>query len=132
MTDDLISRQAAIKWVKTECNPYSKPTLDFESGKKVIEYLEQMPSVQQWVPLSTNQLPEEGQQVFIQFKDGRQCPHFKVQVGYLGEHDVEDNNFRKIGEKKVWYTNQYYYDIDRVIAWMPMPELYDEKGYEIS
>lgn len=43
---DTISRQAAIRWVKTECNPYGKPTLDFESGKKVIEHLEQMPSIQ--------------------------------------------------------------------------------------
>ena len=41
---DLISRQDAIRWVKTECNPYGKPTLDFESGKKVIEHLRQMPS----------------------------------------------------------------------------------------
>ena len=47
MNDDLISRQAAIRWVKTECNPYGKPTLDFESGKKVIEHLEQMPSARQ-------------------------------------------------------------------------------------
>lgn len=44
MVDDFISRQAAIRWVKTECNPYGKPTLDFESGKRVIEHLEQMPS----------------------------------------------------------------------------------------
>lgn len=44
--DDLISRQAAIRWVKTESNPYGKPTLEFESGKKVIEHLEQMPSEQ--------------------------------------------------------------------------------------
>ena len=44
--DDLISRQDAIRWVKTECNPYGKPTLDFESGKKVIEHLEQMPSAE--------------------------------------------------------------------------------------
>ena len=48
---DLISRQAAIRWVKTECNTYGKPTLDFESGKKVIKHLEQMPSAQQ-EPLS--------------------------------------------------------------------------------
>lgn len=41
---DLIRRKDAIRWVKTECNPYGKPTLDFESGKKVIEHLEQMPS----------------------------------------------------------------------------------------
>lgn len=43
---DLISREDAIRWVKTECNPYGKPTLEFESGKKVIEHLEQMPSAQ--------------------------------------------------------------------------------------
>ena len=52
---DLISREDAIRWVKTECNPYGKPTLDFESGKKVIEHLEQMPSAEhvrhgKWVP----------------------------------------------------------------------------------
>ena len=46
MKEDTISRQAAIRWVKTECNPYGKPTLEFESGKKVIEHLEQMPSAQ--------------------------------------------------------------------------------------
>lgn len=41
---DLIGREDAIRWVKTECNPYGEPTLDFESGKKVIEHLKQMPS----------------------------------------------------------------------------------------
>ena len=45
-TSDCISRQAAIRWVKTECNPYGKPTLDYDSGKKVIEHLEAMPSAQ--------------------------------------------------------------------------------------
>jgi DNA-binding XRE family transcriptional regulator len=44
--DDTISRRDAIRWVKTECNPYGKPTLDYESGKKVMEHLEQMPSAQ--------------------------------------------------------------------------------------
>ena len=45
-TADTISRQAAIRWVKTECNPYGKPTLDFESGKRVMKHLEQMPPAQ--------------------------------------------------------------------------------------
>ena len=52
-TKDTISRQQAIRWVKTECNPYGKPTLDFESGKKVIEHLKQMPPAQpepSWIP----------------------------------------------------------------------------------
>ena len=54
--DDLISRQAAIRWVKTECNPYGKPTLDFESGKKFIEHLEQMPSAQPNLQPTCNKL----------------------------------------------------------------------------
>lgn len=45
--DDTIYRQEAIRWVKTECNPYGKSTIDFESGKKVIEHLKDMPSAQQ-------------------------------------------------------------------------------------
>ena len=45
-SNDTISRQAAIRWVKSECNPYGKPTLDYESGIKVIEHLERMPSAQ--------------------------------------------------------------------------------------
>ena len=44
--NDCISRADAIRWVKTECNPYGKPTLEFESGKKVIKHLENMPSAQ--------------------------------------------------------------------------------------
>lgn len=42
LSSDLISRADVIRWVKTECNPYGKPTLDFESGKKVIEHLRHM------------------------------------------------------------------------------------------
>ena len=45
-SEDCISRKEIIRWVKTECNPYGKPTLDFESGKKVIEHLKQMPSAE--------------------------------------------------------------------------------------
>jgi len=29
-------------YVKRECNPYGKPTLDFESGKQIMNYLEKM------------------------------------------------------------------------------------------
>lgn len=43
--EDAVSRKDAIRWIKTECNPYGKPTLDFESGKKVIEHLERMSAV---------------------------------------------------------------------------------------
>lgn len=64
--NDLISRQEAIRWVKTECNPYGKPTLDFESGKKVIEHLEQMPSSH---PEQKNQKTALSVQVKVDFDD---------------------------------------------------------------
>lgn len=56
---NLISREDAIRWVKTECNPYGKPTLDFESGKKVIEHLEQMPSAETTTVSGKCQLSEK-------------------------------------------------------------------------
>ena len=44
--DDVIYRRAAIRWVKIECNPYGNPTLDYDSGIKVIEHLKQMPAAE--------------------------------------------------------------------------------------
>lgn len=90
---DTISRQAAIRWVKTECNPYGKPTLDFESGKKVIEHLEQMPSAQ----------PE-----IIQCKD---CKHYQFadnrafgmpvkMCEWFGFEDVDDKDFCSRAERR--------------------------------
>ena len=69
-SNDLISRQAAIRWVKTECNPYGNPTLDFESGKRVIEHLKQMPSAQ---PDITNE----------------QAIAHLTKSGWLREHDTQ-------------------------------------------
>lgn len=60
--DDVISRKAAIRWVKTQCNPYGKPTLEYESGKKVIEHLEQMPSAhpEDWMERNKERILQAG------------------------------------------------------------------------
>ena len=121
MADDTISRQAAIKWVKTECNPYGKPTLDFESGKKVIEYLEQMPSAEpkpQWIPCS-ERLPyvEDGNSGIL-----------LVTCGYK---NVEDTSIRWV--RRLWFDGEYWNDVEGerynqiVYAWMPQPKPYKEK-----
>jgi hypothetical protein len=105
---DLISRQAAIRWVKIECNPYGKPTLDFESGKKVIEHLEQMPSAQpepRWIPCS-ERLPEGNLYVLVTYK---------YQYGLMD-----------IGI--TWYSEREnkWCDARPIIAWMPLPAPYKE------
>ena len=45
-SSDTISRHAAIRWIKTECNPYGKPTLDYETSCRIMEHLDKMPSAQ--------------------------------------------------------------------------------------
>ena len=104
--DDLISRRAAIRWVKTECNPYGKPTLDFESGKKVIEYLEQMPSAdksQEWIPCS-ERLPEKAGHHLCSFKEANRIDNIYVGLAY-------------------WTGSRWYgYLANEINAWMPLPK----------
>lgn len=114
--NDLISREDAIRWVKTECNPYGKPTLDFESGKKVIEHLEQMPSAQpeqRWIPCS-ERLPEESGRYLVSVLDGvgRKTTVAPYQPRYKA--------WTMTGRMAYW----------KVIAWMPFPEPYGEERTE--
>ena len=125
---DLISREDAIRWVKTECNPYGKPTLDFESGKKVIEHLEQMPSArpeQRWIPFKTRPLTEEEQDEHPEWD----CI-FDCKLPDDGQVILVSINLR--GHERVQYDEFYtddgsYLDSGYAIgaeatAWMPLPE----------
>lgn len=46
LVKDLISRQDAIRWIKAECNPYGKPTLDYKTSCRIMEHLDRMPSAE--------------------------------------------------------------------------------------
>ena len=46
---DLISREALRRIIKTECNPYGKPTIDFKSGKKVLKIIDNAPTVEKTI-----------------------------------------------------------------------------------
>lgn len=105
--DDLISREDAIRWVKTECNPYGKPTLDFESGKKVIEHLEQMPFAQpepHWIPCSERMPKQNG--FYLLSSSGT------VLIAYYSD-----------GE---WLSELPLIMTENNTAWMPLPEPYKE------
>jgi hypothetical protein len=109
LCEDAVSREDAIRWVKTECNPYGKPTLDFESGKKVIEYLKRMSPVapkaeQRWIPCS-ERLPEK-EVVYI------------ITVHYDDRNFITFDNFCSYKHGWKEWSNQ------EVLAWMPLPEAY--------
>ena len=109
---DLISRQNAIRWVKTECNPYGKPTLDYESGVKVINHLEKMQSEPQWIPCS-ERLPHGSYSDLVNVSihdDSGDTPFDYTSCGWVttdGEYWIVDNEIN-----------------NHVVAWMPLPEPY--------
>ena len=110
-SSDLISRANAIRWVKTECNQYGKPTLDYDSGLKVIEHLKKMPSELPsaeagWIPCS-ERLPEVGEICLLTVREyGWNCKDYTRVI---------------IGE----YSDNY---ADHILAWMPLPKPYREDG----
>lgn len=42
----LIDANALYREVKTECNPYGKPTIGFDDGKKVLELIDASPTIE--------------------------------------------------------------------------------------
>lgn len=42
----LINGDALYRKVKRECNPYGKPTIDFESGNRVLDLIDSQPTIQ--------------------------------------------------------------------------------------
>ena len=40
----LIDADKLYDWVRTECNPYGKPTIDFESGCRMLDIIKRMPT----------------------------------------------------------------------------------------
>ena len=88
MMDELIYRQDAIRWVKTNCNPYGKPTLDYDSGIKVINHLEKMTSVDAVV--------------VVRCKDCKHFKHGNIRPNYCEVFDWsnEKSDFCSFGERK--------------------------------
>ena len=103
---------SAIRWVKTECNQYGKPTLDYDSGLKVIEHLKKMPSElpsaeARWIPCS-ERLPSVSGTYIVTTAKGAVClDHF-----YADSHEPH------------WS----YWRTRTTLCWMPLPKPYREEN----
>ena len=119
----LLNEQTCVKTADTCDRDCAKCSLVMDSEKIIEAYnlAIKLLSEQQWIPCS-ERLPEYWKRVLVCFKAGRKCPHDQIQVGYFGTHEVEDEWFEKIGNVTVLYTDKYYYPLDNVTAWMPLPE----------
>lgn len=141
----LIDADALAMAIKTECNPYGRPTIDFESGKKVLKIIDNAPTIDttfrevvayecgqksveerpksEWIPVS-KKLPNKGGTYLLWGKltDTEDCYCFIgdydegcEQFGYW-EQQYDPNTLGCLGED--------FFKYDCVIAWMPLPEPY--------
>ena len=130
-SSDLISRANAIRWVKTECNQYGKPTLDYDSGLKVIEHLKKMPSElpsaeAEWIPFKKRPLTDEEKQEYPDWTYIFDCPLPD------DEEEILLSNGKYVWTDTFINDGECYLDggddIDDGMAWMPLPEPYREDG----
>lgn len=110
----LIDADALYRKVKTECNPYGKPTIGFEDGIRVMNWIEQSPTVDEWISVN-DKLPPAAETVLF---TGTNLvgERFRAQTGY---YNLEVWVAENIGIVNATFT---------VTHWMPLPELPKENS----
>lgn len=73
-----IDADALYRKVKAECNPYGKPSIGWEDGQRMMEWIEHAPTVvkdinvpTKWVSVK-DRLPKDGQDVLAYLNDGEE------------------------------------------------------------
>lgn len=94
----------------------------------IVEFLSAQPEWQKghWISCS-ERMPENGEDVLIWLKKKDPCGK-NLRIAKLGLHSIENEFFKYLGDKLVWYSHIYYYDIEDVAAWIPLPEPYKMDG----
>lgn len=114
--NDLINRQDAIDELYN-----INPSEDMLFVDAIVDMLENLPekSEQKWIPV-TEALPKDGRQVLVY----AQSVHYAL-AKYDEMREVDGKY------KKQWVTFDAwkpYYTIENVIAWMPLPELWENNN----
>lgn len=125
----MIDEKKIWNYIKEQINPYGKPFTGtaYEFGLKVMDYIEDMEKVDEWIPVTYHKtteedgvdkerypffldcrLPDNGQEIIICMKNGYVCT---------------DTSFDDDG----CYLDSGIDWMD-VIAWQPLPEPYKTKG----
>ena len=109
----MIDEKKLINYIKAEINPYGKPFEGtvFEFGCKVMEHIEKMDKVGEWIPVE-ERLPRKGEQVMV-------CNRY----GSVFVSAITYPNARVLSTGECHDFGKHY----GVVAWMPLPEPYMRK-----
>ena len=118
-----ICEKKLISYIKTEINPYGRPFEGtvFEFGCKVIDYIENMNKVGEWIPCS-ERLPEKAGKYLVTMIEGCSV-HTSVRRFNPKPKHPEQNE--PIFTKYLPYYSGWERATRGVIAWMPLPAPYD-------
>ena len=122
----MIDEKNLINYIKTEINPYGRPFdgTVFEFGCKVMEYIENMEKVGEWIPC--DQLPRESGDYLVWYdcgdgEEGCMVMNFDAGIGDFGywcdEYDRDMLGF---------LDSEFIY-FETAVAWMPLPTAYEVK-----
>ena len=113
----LIDADALFRKVKTECNPYGKPTIGFEDGKRVMSWIEHAPTICGWISTKDN-LPPDGQHCAVHYagvtESGERCYTQDVADYFMGRWWFAWSNCNGLKPD--------------VVAWYPLPQPPEEEN----
>ena len=108
----LIDADALFRKVKTECNPYGKPTIGFEDGKKVMNWIEQAQTVDGWISVKDG-LPNDSKPVYVWIGIGSSL---RSGIPFVGQYNIFSGGWMIYG------LNADKQEIIKITHWMPLPE----------
>lgn len=117
-----IDGDALFRKVKTECNPYGKPTIGFEDGKMVLNWIEQAPIVGGWISVKKD-LPKEHDSIFAHMPlvKGMWAKESDDVIVYVRFPDGTGRATEGRLQDGKWWTRISRKLEPVVTHWMPMP-----------
>ena len=123
----MIDEKKLINYIKTEINPYGRPFEGtvFEFGCKVMEHIENMDKVGEWIPVE-ERLPEE-EWTYLCYEVCGNYPNYGVLNFAKNLHKVDKYDFQSKKRPGFYHFDSEYGYIEdtNVVAWMPLPAPYD-------
>ena len=98
--------------------------LEFRQLAEWLKELKQLREQPRWIPVS-ERLPDDRKKCLVTFKSG----YIDIMCYALNLYKVDKYDFSTQKGKAGWYdydSEWGYYSRDDVVAWMPLPEPYEE------
>lgn len=108
----MIDEKKLIYWIKSHCNPYGKPTLDYDTSIKIMDFIENLhPKSGEW--RLAEDPPKDDNYILLSFAN------FSTPLVGRYEEDEEGGAYYIGDDDEPCTVSDVFVD-----AWMPLPDPY--------